>query len=31
MEGWEESRGVQEEIEFAKNKGIKIKYIEINQ
>jgi hypothetical protein len=31
MEGWEESRGVQEEIEFAKNKGIKIKYIEISQ
>jgi hypothetical protein len=28
MEGWKESMGVQEEIEFAKRKGIKIKHFE---
>lgn len=28
MDGWEKSRGVQEEIEFAKKSGIKIKYID---
>jgi hypothetical protein len=27
MKGWEESKGVKEEIEFAKNKKIKITYI----
>jgi hypothetical protein len=26
MEGWDKSRGVREEIEFATNKGIKITY-----
>jgi hypothetical protein len=30
MEGWDKSRGVAEEIEFAKEVGIPIKYIEIN-
>jgi hypothetical protein len=29
MEGWEESKGIQEEIKFAKKKGIPIKYVEI--
>jgi hypothetical protein len=28
MPGWENSRGVKEEIEFAKSKGIKITYQE---
>jgi hypothetical protein len=26
MEGWDKSRGVREEIEFATSKGIKITY-----
>ena len=29
MEGWEESKGVQAEIEIAKDRGIPIEYLEI--
>jgi hypothetical protein len=31
MEGWEQSKGIAEEIEFAKKKEITIKYIKINE
>jgi hypothetical protein len=30
IEGWENSRGVKEEIEFAQKKGMKITYLEYN-
>jgi hypothetical protein len=29
MEGWDKSRGVAEEIEYAKQKNIEIKYVEL--
>ena len=31
MDGWEQSKGIAEEIEFAKKKGITIKYVKVDE